>query len=285
MVNMVDLMDIIPLAYIFLPILFYLFLFTLYLFLILSKNSKEGCTKSFSWFFLIFLLMQTLSDFFVKLQIYFSLMGIPYNPFIYILLMILYAISVPVSLLGYIVLFFGIELKLFSKKTKFIYSITSTLFYLFMSIIFVISFLIIIFYPISGFEPYYAYQMTYHIIYLIEYLILAINPLFIGLTSIILLLIFLKKNPSFGIFSIYLILGIVVLFIIAPLFEFTYHLLRFLRFNEYIFYDYYDPIHYYFIGILPYISDLIKPFGALLLSMGAYLTSVVPLNVTKNNNE
>ena len=285
MVNMIDLMEVIVLVHIFLPLLFYLFLFTLYLFLILSKNSKEGCTKSFSWFFLIFLLMQTLSDFILKLPNYITLMDIPYNSFIEIILIILYAISVPVSLLGYIVLFFGIELKLFSKKTKFIYPITSTLFYLFMSIIFVASFLILNFYPFSGIKSYYAYQMTYYIIYLIEYLILAINPLFIGLTSIVLLIIFLKKNPSFGIFSIYLILGIIVLFIISPVIQFTYQLLQFLRFNDYIIFDYYDPIYYYFIRFLPYISDLIKPFGVLLLSMGSFLTSVVPLSSTKNNIE
>jgi len=282
---MIDWIEVISFSYVFLPILFYLFLFTLYLIFILSKNSKEGCTKSFSWFFLFFLLMQTLSDFFLKLTYFYSLSNLPYSSWMEIILMILYAISVPVSMLGYIVLFFGIELKIFSKKTKFIYPIISTLFYLFMSIIFVASFLILNFYPFSGFDSYNDYLMTYSLIYLIENLILAINPLFIGLTSIVLLLIFLKENPSFGIFSIYLILGIIVLFIIAPGIQFTYHLLQFLRVNEFFILDYYDPIYYYFIRFLPYISDLIKPFGGLLLSMGSFLTSVVPLNVTKNNNE
>ncbi len=283
MVNMVDLNEILYIANIFLPIFCNLFLFTLYLFLILSKNQKKGCTRSFSWYFIIFLIMQILSDFFLKLGLMVSISGISYYIEIAIILHLSYIISFPVSMFGYIILFLGMETKLFSKKTKWIYTIISTLFYLFMLTVFVASFFILNYWHYWSFyssiqDPW----LVYSIINLIANFILVINPILIGLFSIVLLLIFWYRNSSFGIFSIYLIFGIIVLFIISPGIQFIYQFIEFLSFNGFV------TIHSNISDLiiyLPYISNLIKLFGVFLLSWGAFLKSVVPINSIKKKKK
>ena len=269
--------------YNFLPFIIYLFLFSLYIIIIVAKNRKEGCTKSFSWFFLFFLALQILTEFFYKSPIFLNLVNydfFAYNFFI-IIFIIFYVISIPTSLIGYIIFFFGMDIKIFNKETKFIFPIIASIFYFFTALLFFFNFVFQLF-GHSILFPDMSYQ-TYRLIIFVLETIMTLNLFIIGLSSIIIFFVFWKKNASFGVFSIYFILGFAILGILIPVFQFMGNLFHLLldfgylgdmAYSELI--NYYHVLNYSY-----YVLDLIKPIGLLSLSMGSYLTSVVPIKLTK----
>jgi len=260
-----------------------LFLFSLYVIIIVAKNRKEGCTKSFSWFFLVFLALQILTEFFYKSPIFLNLIDYDYfaYDFFIVIIIIFYVISIPTSLIGYIILFFGMEIKIFNRKTKFIFPIIASLFYLFTVFLSFFNFAFQLF-GHSILFPDMSYE-TYILINFVLETIMTLNIFIIGLFSIIIFFVFWKKNASFGVFSIYFILGFAILGILIPVFQFMGNL-----FHLVLYFGYFGDIayselmnYYHVLNYSYYVLDLIKPIGLLSLSMGSYLTSVVPIKLTK----
>ncbi len=248
----------------FLPIFTYFILFLIYIIMNSPKNYKKECIKSFSCYFLLFLVMHGLSDFLQKIGVILF-----YTELVYYLpgngdrfLPILFILSFPISMASYIVLFSGMELALFNKKTKFIFSKILTIFCLFILIFTVLSAFIENLWPFSTRRFYF---------------ILPFTQIIFGLNAIVLLFIFWRKKPNFRIFIIYLILGIFVLFIISPGIELTFRIFTYLNDYVYLVHNIDDP-RYNFALILFHLSHIFRPFGVLLLTIGSILTRLVPLN-------
>ncbi len=213
------------------------------------KNElNQDCNKGFSYFFIFFLIFMM---FYNALHI---LIGVLSSPNEYIAL---------------IILIISMEIYLFHKKSKWKFGILT-------SVLLIFSFILRIVEIIMLYLSYYG-VMTYFIISLIANVLINLNFMIIAIIILVLLKKTADENATLKKYTGFLSAGVVLLFIIYPIFTLIINNLMFLLYLLNYSYEFYL--------MLSQGANLVRDFifiiGIIFLTVGAIKTMTVPLTFSK----
>jgi hypothetical protein len=258
----------------------------------LEPNCKKGFAKYFIGF-LIFLMFATFLD--LAFYVTNTILNETYGPGYYFssIYRIIWGINYVTVFLNqffaYILLFGSMEIKLFNKKSKGKFGLLSIILLcgalLFMLVEIVMYYIfpfriyeINIFYSIITFSPPYA------ITHMVVVILTNLNYLLIGILALVLLKKTKKKNELIGKYTTWLSAGLILLFIIIPIFNLIENILTFINYwfmiNQISEENFTIITSLIIIGII-FLSMLIFLIGIILLSVGAIKTMSVPLSFSK----